>query len=459
MTGEHALGAIVDVFLLLSVLLLLGGIALGAGVIAPAVAAFFSSGAKRIALIAVASLGVVAILWNSEVFGISSGRKKQQTKGYTSLMKAVHKKDVKKVKKLLKKGADPNETRAGLSPLIIACNQFPDDFYGINESSDEIVLLLLEANADPNLRTNTDGEKELLPLERAIEHSRIEAVRALVLHGASIDSLDEKDGMLDFMPVQFALTRGFNQGTMLKITEILLDNGAKTGHYLYKYEKNTGETIIMRMIHYIPEKSDEKELALKLFERFLEDGVNVNEKDGEGRTALHYGAEYSFRHKEEFPFAEKLLSYKADINAKDNKGRTPLMLLIINGYSVERLFPAVEFFVSHGADVSLTNNWGELALDLFKEHFNWAKDQEHYDEIERLLTPDSKSTTPKSEKSKISEIRTDGQTLVAKATAEEKNDKIADLRTVKTGVSKKEAEMPKIEAEEHIALCDISDDW
>ena len=101
MTGEHALGAIVDVFLLLGVLFLLGGIVLGAGVIATAVAAFFSSGAKRIALIAVASLGVVAILWG--VFGISSGRKKQQTKGYTSLMKAVHKKDVKKVKKLLKK--------------------------------------------------------------------------------------------------------------------------------------------------------------------------------------------------------------------------------------------------------------------------------------------------------------------------------------------------------------------
>ena len=444
MTGEHALGAIVDVFLLLGVLLLLGGIALGA----VAVAAFFSSGAKRIALIAVASLGVVAI-----VFGISSGRKKQQTKGYTSLMKAVHKKDVKKVKKLLKKGADPNETRAGLSPLIVACNQFPDDFYGINESSDEIVLLLLEANADPNLRTNTDGEKELLPLERAIEHSRIEAVRALVLHGASIDSLDEKDGMLDFMPVQFALTRGFNQGTMLKITEILLDNGAKTGHYLYKYEQNTGETIIMRMIHHIPEKSDEKELALKLFERFLEDGVNVNEKDGEGRTALHYGAEYSFRHKEEFPFAEKLLSYKADINAKDNKGRTPLMLLIINGYSVERLFSAVEFFVSHGADVSLTNNWGELALDLFKKHFNWAKDQEHYDEIERLLTPDLKINAPKSEKSKISEIRTDGQTLVAKATAEANAVPEANKSVTESGSAE------NVQRSSHVLLEDMSDDW
>lgn len=451
MTGEHALGAIVDVFLLLGVLFLLGGIVLGAGVIATAVAAFFSSGAKRIALIAVASLGVVAILWG--VFGISSGRKKQQTKGYTSLMKAVHKKDVKKVKKLLKKGADPNETRAGLSPLIVACNQFPDDFYGINESSDEIVLLLLEANADPNLRTNTDGEKELLPLERAIEHSRIEAVRALVLHGASIDSLDEKDGMLDFMPVQFALTRGFNQGTMLKITEILLDNGAKTGHYLYKYEQNTGETIIMRMIHHIPEKSDEKELALKLFERFLEDGVNVNEKDGEGRTALHYGAEYSFRHKEEFPFAEKLLSYKADINAKDNKGRTPLMLLIINGYSVERLFPAVEFFVSHGADVSLTNNWGELALDLFKEHFNWAKDQDHYDEIERLLTPDLKSTTPKSEKSKTSEIRTDRQMLVAKATTEANAVPEANKSVTESGSAE------NVQRSSHVLLEDMSDDW
>ena len=454
MTGEHALGAIVDVLLPLGVLLLLGGIALGAGAIATAVAAFFSSGAKRIALIAAAlSLGVVAILWNSEVFGISSGRKKQQTKGYTSLMKAVYKKDVKKVKKLLKKGADPNETRAGLSPLIVACNQFPDDFYGINESSDEIVLLLLEANADPNLRTNTDGEKELLPLERAIEHSRIEAVRALVLHGASIDSLDEKDGMLDFMPVQFALTRGFNQGTMLKITEILLDNGAKTGHYLYKYEENTGETIVMRMIHHIPEKSDEKELALKLFERFLEDGVNVNEKDGEGRTALHYGAEYSFRHKEEFPFAEKLLSYKADINAKDNKGRTPLMLLIINGYSVERLFPAVEFFVSHGADVSLTNNWGELALDLFKEHFNWAKDQDHYDEIERLLTPEAKINAPKSEKSKISEIRTDGQMLVAKATSEANAVPEANKSVTESGSAE------NVQSSSHVLLEDMSDDW
>lgn len=81
------------------------GFVLAAGAIAAAVAAFFASGAKRITLILVAlSLGTVAILWNSEVFG-GGKSKRLQTKGYTSLMKAVHKKDVKKVKKLSQKEA------------------------------------------------------------------------------------------------------------------------------------------------------------------------------------------------------------------------------------------------------------------------------------------------------------------------------------------------------------------
>ena len=51
----------------------------------------------------------------------------------------------------------------------------------------------------------------------------------------------------------------------------------------------------------------------------LTEGVDVNAKDGVGRTPLHEAATYG-----DEEVAELLIANDADVNAKDNAGTTPL---------------------------------------------------------------------------------------------------------------------------------------
>lgn len=62
---------------------------------------------------------------------------------------------------------------------------------------------------------------------------------------------------------------------------------------------------------------------------FLKNGVNVNEKDNEGKTPLHYAAAYASRELVQF-----LIEQGADINARDGKGRTPMSVAAQMGNSV-----------------------------------------------------------------------------------------------------------------------------
>ncbi|EAX99948.1 ankyrin repeat protein, putative [Trichomonas vaginalis G3] len=58
-----------------------------------------------------------------------------------------------------------------------------------------------------------------------------------------------------------------------------------------------------------------------LCEYFLSHGANINEKDENGETALHFAALFSNKEMAEF-----LISHGANINEKDDKGKTALHL-------------------------------------------------------------------------------------------------------------------------------------
>jgi len=58
---------------------------------------------------------------------------------------------------------------------------------------------------------------------------------------------------------------------------------------------------------------------LAAVQAFVKQGVNVNDKDAEGKTPLHYAAAYGNKELVQF-----LIDQGADVKAKDSRGRTPM---------------------------------------------------------------------------------------------------------------------------------------
>ena len=87
-------------------------------------------------------------------------------------------------------------------------------------------------------------------------------------------------------------------------------------------------------------------------------GTDVNAKDQNGKTPLHYAAWKG--HKE---IAELLIANGADVNAKDDKGGTPLHVAAWEGHT-----EVAELFIAKGADMNAKMEDGDTPLDLAKGH-------------------------------------------------------------------------------------------
>ena len=77
-------------------------------------------------------------------------------------------------------------------------------------------------------------------------------------------------------------------------------------------------------------------------------GAEVNIKDGEGKTPLHYAKDRQT--------AEVLIDAGGDINITDNRGRTPL-------HTVENV-EAVTLLIDRGAEINATSNYGHTPLHI-----------------------------------------------------------------------------------------------
>ena len=89
-------------------------------------------------------------------------------------------------------------------------------------------------------------------------------------------------------------------------------------------------------------------------ESLLKENVDVNSRDQEGMTPLHYATDRSF-----VEVATLLIKYNADIDVQDQQGETPLMLAVMCEHE-----DMVKLLIKHGARKDIQNNEGMAALDL-----------------------------------------------------------------------------------------------
>ena len=350
------------------------------------------------------------------------------------------------------------------TPLGESCKAYADE-----EKADRITALLLDSGADANKKIDFANDA----MKNAVASKRHGAINLLCSHGYNFLAEDGKGNGI----VEFAVgTKCYEEAC------ILLELGAvplERYDFGFCREDYTPfmflleESIFFIYDSYETEEQRENRLRLekknvadlcRLFKLLLEKGVDVNAQTDDHRkmTALILLADrYATTRNDapKLPIAKVLLDGGADVDIQDAHGKTALMCFAEISWATEitDIVDWIRLLVSYGADKTFRDEKGLTALDYF--HRSCRRDDLKeaeipvYDEIERLLTPEAKSTTPKSEKSKISEIRTDGQMLVAKATAEANAVPEANKSVTESGSAK------NVQRSSHVLLEDMSDDW
>lgn len=215
----------------------------------------------------------------------------------------------------------------------------------------EIVRILLEKGADPNLRaiiagrngdnSNPQGET---PLQAALETDDVPTVRLLIQHGVNLQQHQSvlhsttSDRMLRLLLENGAPIDGLNEDgvTYLQvaiengdedIVQLLIERGANVN-----VTDEYGATPLMQVE------------SLDLMRLLIERGANVNAADKEGQTALHRVVFEPGK----FELAELLIAQGANVNARDNDGYTPLDHIIENAFDYE----VALLLVSRGARIN-----------------------------------------------------------------------------------------------------------
>ena len=180
-----------------------------------------------------------------------------------------------------------------------------------------------------------------------------------------------------FEPERFistALSRAAFQGH-LELVNYLIDKGADVNMItnvdmpplfaacIMGHEKCVESLIVKGHASYIQTEEDSSPLILAVqngnievvqYLLSLEPKLDINKKDNEGKSALHYASLQNI-----FSLVELLVDHGADVNARDSYGSTPIYFA-----TYFKLTRIASYLIDHGADVNAENNSYERPLDL-----------------------------------------------------------------------------------------------
>ena len=202
----------------------------------------------------------------------------------------------------------------------------------------DVLNCLIENGADVNVRKEYSKRT---PLMIAAHCKNLNAVEFLLKHGAIVDVQDKRNKSSLHYGVEGALLSG---DTSFDVVSCLLNHGADINAPMNG--KYTALMMACRSQH------------VRLVKFLLQQGANVQVKDKDGKTALHFACELTFTWK---PASCDLLNCLtengADINALRKDNRTPLMVASSCG-GVDQ----ITFLIKRGANVHLQDKNGDTAL-------------------------------------------------------------------------------------------------
>lgn len=189
----------------------------------------------------------------------------------------------------LSAGLHHRELEENAEPLVVELSH-----YVLNNDLEEVKRIL-------NKGANVNGIDEFggNALSTAAFKANIEIVRILLEAGANPNLISDGDD--GDPPLWFA--------NSAEVTKLLIDAGANTN-----FQNSSGDTILIITAR--------RWGAFKKMKVLLENGADTNIKDNEGKTALMYAA----KDKDNLEKVKLLIEFGADINTKDNDGNTALSL-------------------------------------------------------------------------------------------------------------------------------------
>ena len=298
-------------------------------------------------------------------------------KGITPLQYAASNGYNEIIKLLISFGANVNhQSNRGCTALMFACG-FGN--YNFKAPKLEAIKILLQNNANPNLRNNDERS----PLFHAVKCGYLETVKLLINHGAKIDELS----MGNNTPLAFACEFADGRQSNHLIVKLLLKkkanpnllniNGKSPLHHAVSKGSIESAALLLKYKAYVDQKDNRSCTPLfhacgigyfssvglspqpKMVKLLLKNGANPNLSDPQGSYPLHHAAQRGY-----LKVVKTLLNNGASVNLKSQGFNTPLVFAC--GYGDPRYLDlndkVVKLLLDNKADPTIISSEGLTPL-------------------------------------------------------------------------------------------------